>query len=465
MATPHEPGARMPRPRRWFRGIRIRDVMIAIGPLVLVAAAAVGAAYWLVRPAPPSTLAIASGPDGSIFQATAERYRDILARNGVTLRILPSAGSLDNLHQLLSPASPAEIGFVQGGLAKGDATQKLVSLGAMFQEPLAVFYRGKLLRQGIAGLKGKRIAIGPEGSGTRALALTLLQANGITPGDRTEMEAAEGEVAAQALLAKKIDAAFLMGDSANPPTMRRLLRTPGIRLLSITEADAYVLRFPYLRKFDFPEGVFDLGRHLPRRTVHLIGPTVQLVARPGLHPALSDLLLEAAKEIHGRATLIQHAGEFPSPQVHAFSLSSDARRYYNSGKRFFYRWLPFWLATLADRLLVVVVPVIILLIPAFKLVPTLYQWRIRSRIYRWYGILIGLERRLMAQPDPSAREAMLQRLDEVERAVNQMKVPLSFADQLYVLRDHILFVRDRYAVPAEQTATASPTPGEVRPAA
>ncbi len=181
MVTPHDQ-ARMPRPRRWFRGIRVRDVMIATGPLVLIAAAAVAAAYWLVRPAPPNTLAIASGPEGSIFRATAERYRDILARNGVTLRILPSAGSLDNLHQLLSPASPAEIGFVQGGLAEGDAVHKLVSLGAVFQEPLAVFYRGKLLRQDIVGLKGKRIAIGPEGSGTRAWRSPCCKPTGSRPG-------------------------------------------------------------------------------------------------------------------------------------------------------------------------------------------------------------------------------------------------------------------------------------------
>jgi len=450
------------RTRLWFRGIRVGDFVVATGPLLLIGLVAVAAAYWVVRPAPPTTLSIASGPEGSIFRQTAEKYRQILARNGVTLRIRPSDGSLDNLKQLLDPAAPVDVGFVQGGVAAGSASDQLVSLGAVFPEPLSLFYRGATPRHGIAGLAGKRLAIGPEGSGTRALALTLLQANGIEPGGPTRLGSQEGEAAAQALIAGQIDAAFLMGDSATPPTMRRLLRTPGIRLLDFEEADAYVRRFPYLNRFDLPRGVFDLGRNLPERDIRLIGPTVQLVARQSLHPALSDLLLDAAREVHGGAALLHRAGEFPAPQAHEFPLSQDAQRYYTSGKRFLFRSLPFWLATLADRLLVVVVPLVVLLIPAFKLVPYLYQWRIRSRIYRWYGSLIGLERLLLAK-EPAGRAAILRRLDDIESAVNQMKVPLAFADQLYVLRDHIAFVRERYAGEAGPTiGTAHPT-GGLRP--
>jgi TRAP-type uncharacterized transport system substrate-binding protein len=421
-----------------------RDFVVAVGPLLLISIIGIGAAYWFVRPAPGDTLTITSGPNGSTFRLTAEKYGKILARHGVKLQVLPSEGSLENLKRLIDPAYRVDVGFVQGGVAAGVTVDELVSLGSVFSEPLALFYRSTVPASRISALSGKRLAIGPEGSGTRALALVLLKANGIEPGGATALLSVAGEAAAQALIEKSVDAAFLMGDSATPPTMRRLLRTPGIRLFSFAQADAYVRRFPYLNKIDLPMGLFDPGKNLPAQDVHLIGPTVELVARENLHPALSDLLIEAAREVHGRSSLLQHAGEFPAPLEHEFRLSSDARRYYSSGKGFLYRSLPFWLATLVDRVLVVVVPIVILLIPGLKLVPWLYSWRIRSRIYRWYGILIALERRMLAQPAAEERGEMIKRLDDIEREVNTMKMPLAFADQFYVLRDHIRFVRDRY---------------------
>jgi hypothetical protein len=253
-----------------------------------------------------------------------------------------------------------------------------------------------------------------------------------------------GEEAADALIGNKIDAAFLMGDSATPAMMRKLLWTPGVQMVNFSQAEAYTRRNPYLNMITIPMGAFDFGKNIPSQDIQLIAPTVELVARENLHPALSDLLIEAAREVHGRATLMQHAGEFPSPQEHEYRISDDARRYYSSGKSFFYRNLPFWLASLMDRLLVVVVPVIVLLIPGLKLAPALYSWRIRSRIYRWYGILIALERSMLAEPEPEERQKLLKKLDEVEAGVNKMKVPLSYSEQYYVLRDHIMFVRDRY---------------------
>jgi hypothetical protein len=297
----------------------------------------------------------------------------------------------------------------------------------------------------ISGLNGKRLAIGREGSGTHVLALILLKANGIEPGGATRLMDLSGEDAAQALIEGKVDAAFLMGDSAAPPVMRKLLRTAGIRLLDIAQADAYIRRFSYLNKLDLPMGVFDFDKNIPSRDIHLIGPMVELVARDNLHPALSDLLIETAREVHGGASLLQRAGEFPAPQEHEFRISEDARRFYSSGKGFFYRNLPFWLATLVDRTLVFLVPVVVLLIPGIKLVPKYYNWRVRSRIYRVYGKLIALERSMLSQPAPEEREGMLKQLDDIETEVNKMKMPLAFADQFYVLRDHIGFVRGRYS--------------------
>jgi hypothetical protein len=432
-----------------FVWISVLDFAMAAAPLLLATAVAIGAAYWFVRPAPPQTISITSGPRGSVFQTTAEKYAKILARHGVKLEILPSEGSLDNLRRLVDPTFRVDVGFVQGGMAEGTAVDSLGSLGSVFPEPLALFYRSAAPLGRISGLRGKRVAIGREGSGTHALALALLKANGIEPGGKTVLLALEGEAAAKALVSGRVAAAFLMGDSATPRSLRGLLRTAGIRLFSFAQADAYVRRFPYLSRFDLPMGVFDLGMNTPARDIHLLGPTVELVARAQLHPALSDLLIETAREVHGRSSLLQRAGEFPSPQEHEYRLSSDARRYYSSGKGFFYRLLPFWLATLADRLLVVVVPVVVLLIPGLKLVPTLYRWRVRSRIYRWYGILISLERRMLVQSSPDEHREVLRHLDDIESKVNTMRMPLAYADQVYVLRDHISFVRERYAKRAE----------------
>jgi TRAP transporter TAXI family solute receptor len=432
------------RPLARFAGISLRDLVVSVGPIFLLTAIVIGVAIWIVRPAPPDTITIAGGPNGSTFRVTAEKYRKILARNGVKLRILSSGGSLDNLRMLSNPAVKVDVGFVQGGVSQGMDLDKLVSLGSVFNEPLALFCRADGPVERVSALTGKRLAIGPEGSGTRVLALILLKANGIEPGGPTTLLDLGGEEAADALIGNKIDAAFLMGDSATPAMMRKLLWTPGVQMVNFSQAEAYTRRNPYLNRITIPMGAFDFGKNIPSQDIQLIAPTVELVARENLHPALSDLLIEAAREVHGRATLMQHAGEFPSPQEHEYRISDDARRYYSSGKSFFYRNLPFWLASLMDRLLVVVVPVIVLLIPGLKLAPALYSWRIRSRIYRWYGILIALERSMLAEPEPEERQKLLKKLDEVEAGVNKMKVPLSYSEQYYVLRDHIMFVRDRY---------------------
>ncbi len=428
-----------------FSEISFRDLAVSTAPLVLITAALIVAAYWYVRPAPPDTITIITGPPGSVFQRTAEKYRKILERNDVKLRILPSEGSLENLKKLNDPADRVDIGFVQGGVSAGISVDKLVSLGSVFHEPLAVFYRNAVPLVRISGLNGKRLAIGREGSGTHVLALILLKANGIEPGGATTLMDLGGEDAGQALIEGKVDAAFLMGDSAAPPVLRKLMRTAGIRLLDIVQADAYTRRFPYLHKLDLPMGVFDFEKNLPSRDIHLIGPIVELVARENLHPALSDLLIETAREVHGGASLLQRAGEFPAPLENEYRISEDAKRFYSSGKGFFYRILPFWLASLADRTLVFFVPIVVLLIPGVKMVPMFYNWRVRSRIYRVYGKLISLERSMLSQPAPKERKEMLKQLDDIETEVNKMKMPLAFADQFYVLRDHIGFVRGRYS--------------------
>jgi len=431
-----------------FVAISWRDLAISFGPILLISAAAIYLAVRLIQPAPPSTLTMSAGTKGSSFWNDAQQYKKILARNGVTLNVLESQGSLDNLQKLEDPKVNVDVGFVQGGMSAPGAPDKhenLVSLGSVAYVPLAVFYRGPLLTR-LSELKGKRLAISTEGSGTRALALAVLKANGIEPGGDTELLPLSGDAAASALTDGSIDAAFLTGDSAQPPTMGKLFRTPGIRFFDFTQADAYARRFPYLKVIVLPMGSLDLAKNVPPHPIHLIAPTAELIARDGLHPALSDLLIEAAKEVHGRANLLQTADEFPAPLQHEFHISDDAERYYKSGKSFLYRTLPFWIASLADRVIVLLVPIIVVLIPGLRLVPGLYRWRVKSRIYKIYGALIGIEREAMSDPEPAQREALIERVDGIENTVNQMKMPLAYADQFYVLREHIGFVRQRLTI-------------------
>ncbi|HWY77095.1 MAG TPA: TAXI family TRAP transporter solute-binding subunit [Verrucomicrobiae bacterium] len=399
------------------------------------------AVFWFFHSAPPTRLTISAGPPGSMFETNAIRYRDILKSNGVTLKIVPSEGSLQNLERLGDPSARVDIGFVQSGVTNATNRVKLYSLGSVSYQPLLVFTRDTNSTGVLSELEGKRIAIGAEGSGTRALALSLLAMNGIKPGGSTKLLDLDAGDAAKALLEGRADAVFLMGDSASPQVMLQLLRTNVIQLMDFAQADAYTRRVSYLNKLELPKGSIDFGRNIPSHDVYLIGPTVDLIARADLHPALSDLLLEAAQQVNGTPSLMRRKGEFPAPIENGFLISPSATRFYKSGKGFLYTKLPFWLASLLNRVLVAIVPIIVVLIPGLRTIPAVYRWRIRMRIYRWYRALLVLDRDLLGELTPDKRKEMLAGLDEIAGAVNKMKVPASFADQFYVLRQHIDYVR------------------------
>jgi len=436
------PRAFPPRFRDRLASVSWRDLLAIAIPVLLAGAAALWVAVKAVRFAPPSRIRIASGPDGSGYRNSAEKYKKIIEHYGVKVDIIPTRGALDNLEKLADPRAKVDVGFVQGGLTEGIDTSRLVSLGSMFAQPLMIYCRSQKPPELLSELRGKRLAIGPEGTGARVLALNILRANEM---DRppTVLLDLGGAEASKALLAGHIDAAFLMGDSATPEVMRSLREVPGIELLTFRQAEAYLRKFRFLSKLTLPEGAMDLGRNYPPRTIDLIGPTVELVARSSLHPALSDLLISAAREVHGGPGLFRTAGEYPAPLARDFPISRDAERYYKSGEQFLYKTLPFWLATLVDRLLVVLLPLLVVIVPATRIAPAVYRWRVRSRIYRWYGALMAIERDMRAHPNADGRQEILQRLDDIMEAVNGIRTPLSFADQLYVLRDHVAAVRRR----------------------
>ena len=366
------------------------------------------------------------------------------ARSGITLKVIESAGSIENLARLSDRKSPVDIALVQAGLSEGGETADLVSLGSMFYQPVTIFYRGRKPLTRLSDFRSQRIAIGPEGSGTRDLALALLRANEIVPQGPTSLSSLEGDAAREALLRKEVDAIFLTGDSASPTTVRAMLHADGIQLFDFPQADAYVRRFPYLNKLVVPPGAFDLGENLPPTEVYLLAPTVELVAHSNLHPAIVDLLVEAAFEVHGHATLLQSAGQFPNPAIHTWPLDPEAARYYKSGdKTFTYRYLPFWLASLVSRAVVVLVPIFVVLIPGLRYLPQLYRWRIDSRIHHRYAELMAVEREALHALTDERKAVLLKRLREMERSIISRKMPGSHAEQVYLLRQHIGFVRER----------------------
>jgi len=435
------PRTRVERMRAHLRTQVGHGLPISIGAVVLASLVVGVLAFVFLNSAPPTTLTMAAGPDGSAFHAVAEQYRKILAREGVTLKTVPSPGSRDNLSKLENRNSGVDIGFVVGGETEVADGPRLVSLGSVSYQPLMIFYRGKP-RTLLSDFKGRRIDVGLEGSGAAALSQRLLEANGIKAGDGTQVGHAASDVSVKELLAGRIDALFAMSDATPTAVMRQLLRDPDIHLFEFVQAEGYSHRFTFLNRLVLPRGAIDFGEDIPSQDIDLVAPTVELVARADLHPALSDLLLEAAREVHGRAGLYKKAGEFPKAQEHDFPISADAARYYASGRGFFYRTFPFWIASLIERILAIVVPMTIILIPGIKIAPAVFRWRTESRIYRWYAVLQRIDRDSHELPlHPEGFDALLHRLDHMEASVIKLTVPQAYGDLLYDLRAHIGIVR------------------------
>ena len=422
--------------------LSLRDLFATAWWIFLIAGIGFVIAYQFVEPAPPKRIVITTGSDSGAYYHFAQRYATILARDGVTLEVRSSAGSLQNLERL--KADEAQVGFVQGGVIepKSDPDEVddsgLLSLGSLFYEPVWVFYRGEQPLTRLTELRGKRIAIGAEGSGVRQLARQLLEANEVPVSDR--LLPLSGLVAAEELQQGRIDAAFVIA-SEKAPVVQVLLRSPGVKVMSFAQAGAYQRRFPFLTKLTIPHGVADLVRDFPPEDIKLLALTANLIIRDDLHPALQTLLLQAASEVHGKSGFFQDVGEFPSYKDQMLPLSPDAARYFKSGAPFLQRYLPFWLAVLIDRLIVLLVPVFALLIPLLKVAPAIYTWRVRSKVFRCYGELRFLEDDLKNHFDPARLEDYRQRLDALDEEASQLHVPLGFTDLVYTLREHVNLVR------------------------
>lgn len=428
----------MLRARDW-RHWRLRDHLLVFGPALVLTAVAFAVAIAFVEPAPPRQIVLATGrPDGAYHQFGL-RYQAELARHGIRVELRPTSGSLENLRLLADGTSGVSVAFVQGGVRAAAPAADLVALGSLYFEPLWLFARGDTRGGDVRILRGRRIAVGPEGSGTRALVDVLLRANGLGT-DTATLLPLTGLDAVRSLRAGEVDAVALVA-GPDSPAVREAAAMPDAELLSFPRAEAYARRFPFLSRLTLPEGALNLERNLPPREVQLVAASAGLVVRADFHPALSDLLLMTAVDVHGRAGMFESARQFPSPDFTDYPLGDEALRFYRNGPPFLARYLPFWAATLLDRLKIMLLPLAALLIPLFKVVPPTYRWRTRRKIYRWYGQVQDADVALCEPRSVEELDRLLVQLDHVEHQVRLIPIPPAHSETHFQLRAHIDLVR------------------------
>jgi TRAP transporter TAXI family solute receptor len=410
---------------------------IAAGTLILLAIAVTVA--WM-GPLPPKVLVMSTGTAGGTYDMFAERYKAILARSGVVLRLIPSAGGVENLARLKDPHSGVTVAFVQSGLTSEAQSPDLESLGTLFYEPVWFFSRDTNPGARLEGLHGKKLSVGPEGSGTRALAVQFLASDGIDQNNAQLLPLTAAQ-SGDALLRGEIDAAIMVA-SWDTPVVRRLLDSADIHVLEFPHVDAFLALHPFLSKLVLPEGLADMITNRPPTDITLVAPKASLIVRRDLHPAIQYLLLDAAEEIHAAPGIFQKPGQFPAHEEEDLPLSKEAIQYFKSGDPFLQRYLPFWLAVITGRILVLLIPIIGIAYPLMRTTPALYGWSMRRRIFRLYGELKSIEIEFDSKGN-RATDDMLARLNRLEERADHLHVPRAFATLLYTLRLHIGMVRSR----------------------
>lgn len=439
----------------------LRDLLASAGPVLVLALAVLAAAYWYLQPQPPKQVRLATGPAGSAYAAFGERYAQALRAHGITVVLQPTDGSLENL--ALLRRGEADLAFVRGGSADPVADEEagLLSLGALFYEPLWIFYRPDALRpaeqkggalQSLARLRPLRLNVDKPGSGVPDIVERMLRANRIDPASMQLSHLAQSP-AAEALQAGLLDAVVL-ASAPESPLVQQLLRTPGIALLDLRQSDAYTRIFPFLSAVHLPRGIVDLANDQPGQDVAMLAATTSLLVREQTHPALRQLFAQAAQGIHGGAGWFNGPRDFPNTRTSELPVSSEGDRAINGQPPFWQRYLPFWASNLVERMWLVLGGLLVLMLPLSRVVPPIYQFRVRSRVFRWYAQLRDIENKVDANRDDVRREALVKELDDLDRVVTKVAVPLSYADELYALRHNIRIVRERLVEGEQRPSTA-----------
>jgi ABC-type amino acid transport substrate-binding protein len=418
------------------RSAPTREIFTVWAPLALIVAAGFIVAYRYVGAPPPRVITIATGAENGAYHAFARQYASLLAADGITLEVIPTAGTVDNLDRLTR--GEVSLALVQGGSASESDRRDLQSLGSLFLEAVWVFTPRTVPLRQLNELAGKRVAVGPIGSGTQLLAKQLLGANGVSESNATFVHIDTSDFL-PLLLQGELDAAIVVA-SAEAPIVRTLAEQPQVELVDLERTGAYGRVFRFLTPVLLDEGVLDLGRNIPPRDTRLVGTAASLAARRDLHPALIPALLDAATRVHQAGGLLEETRQFPSASLVDLPMSEDAGRYIRNGPSFLYRWLPYGTAVVLDRLKVLLLPLIALLLPLSRIAPPLYQWRVRSRVYRWYAAVRDIDLAISSEhPDITSLRSRLQAL---ESDVASVSVPLAYTSEQYHLRLHLHLLRE-----------------------
>ena len=437
--------------------LSIRDLLVSAGPVAFIVAGLLVLAYWWLDPQPPRQVTLATGPTGSAYAEFGKRYATALKANGIEVILKATDGSLDNLELLRK--GEADVAFVRGGSAEPvkDEEAGLTSLGALFYEPLWVFYRRDAVdraerrkkwserrKEGeeldaLIQLKGFRLNIDKPGSGVPQIVTQLLRANHVDP-DSVQLSNLEQTPAVEALEAGLLDA-IVLASAPQSPLVQKLLRSPGIELMNFEQAEAYVRRFSFLSDVTLPRGVVDLASDLPPHDVTLLATTTSLLSREKTHPALRQLFAQSAQVIHSSGGWFNRARDFPNTKTSELPVSPEGDRAINGTPPFWQRYLPFWASNLFERMWLVLGGLLVLMLPLTRVVPPLYQFRVRSRVFRWYAQLRDIEQR--ADTRAEAPDVLLAELESLESNANRITVPLSYANELYELRSNIYATRRR----------------------
>jgi uncharacterized protein len=407
------------------------------------------ATYMLfVEPPPPHKIVIASGDQNGAYFRHARRYAEELKKDGLSVEVRETAGSLENLRLLGQENSGVAVAIVQSGVASPAELEQFYALGSLYREPLWVFYRGDKRLERLSQLAGKGIAVGPAGSGTYAIARQLLAVNGLIEShasqDHSRAEIVQMNVAAAAAALRKgeLDAAFFVA-AFDAEYIKGLLNDRSVKLFDFDQHEAYHRRFRFLAPLTLPAGMVSLGQNIPAEDIALLAPTAMLVVRKNFHPALVPLLLTTATRVHGHGDELSDPNEFPAETYCDFAVSEDAKRFYTSGQPVLQRLLPFWLASLADRAKVMLIPLVMLMMPLIRAAPPLLRWRTRRKIYLWYSDLREIDQRLVGGLSGDELDQELARLKHIEHQVAYVDVPLSYMEEFYHLRLHLGMLQER----------------------
>ncbi|WP_133664649.1 TAXI family TRAP transporter solute-binding subunit [Paraburkholderia sp. BL10I2N1] len=417
---------------------------------VVVLLAALGwALAAALKPAIQRTIVITSGADGGIYRGFADRYAPLLKRAGITLDIRSSSGSVENYQRLANPDSEYEVGFIQSGTTSPKETDNLQTIAAVSFEPIWVFYRGDATVDRLAQLRGKRISIGVPGSGLLNVSQVLLGYSGITAGNTTLLQM-DASKAYQGLENGQLDAAFFIGrpDAA----MQKALLNSDLKLMSFAQADALVQKFPSLSKVIFPRASTSVVNDLPHADVTLLAATALLVSKDTLHPALVYLLLDAAKTVHGGEDYFTPLGTFPNLNTEEFPVSDESTRFFKSGRPFLQRYLPFWLASLIERRLLILLPFVALILGLLQALPRMMEARIRRRFVVWYRAIKALEDEVWKSSQPTLHQIAQWRdeIESIDAHASQIRIPYRYFQDVYALKQAIGIVRDRISQVAEK---------------